>query len=307
MNTNNAKPAFPELQAKTTPKRTDTTENSSTPKTALANGSKISRKASLKPKVRTGGLKRPAPLDLSKAKSSVTEETSSKSPASTYATPMSIPTSPPPPTRTPPPAPSASLAHVDQVLSHLRDAPTSASTASPKSHSSSQYSPFNKGSEETHISSEISIRKSPQYHVFLLPAETSTSTSRRTSQGTIFDQVVENESLAASPEPSHNSSAEEQSPRKSMSTSIENLSVPESNPPSPSIYSTKTSGSRRSSYRKSKSPARKMFDFSSTNKITKRRATSTSSISTFSALEISLGTLGAASIRTAAVIPCSTF
>jgi hypothetical protein len=84
---------------------------------------------------------------------------------------------------------------------------------------------------------------------------------------------------------------------KDPTPSVEDFNIPE---PSPSEYSPTPKRHVSGSRRKSKSPRSsvgKMFDFGSTTKITRRKPPSFS-LSTLSALEISLGTIASASIST---------
>src|SRR5277367_249581 len=253
---------------------------------------KVVRRASLKPKVRSPlATKRPTPLDLSKSKSPSLDhsEASSKyTPPSTTLSRQSRVSSPtsPRPSR---PAQSPTI-HIQRVLNELRDpCPTpSSTTASFRSAVSSPRSSGPGTAETVRTSDDVSVRKSPLYAVFLVPEQQrqDPESSRRNSETTIFDGLSPRSSTP-SPTPlteTVSAPAERQ---------VETLDIPKtpSRPGSP----TSPASSRK------KSPVGRIFDFAGGSKIRRKAPSSIVSLNTLSALEISLGTIGAASISTTAV------
>jgi hypothetical protein len=289
----------------TPPRRTNPIRTKATPpnKTSTRipastlSGSKLVRRTSARAKIRpqVTPSKRPSPLDLSKTKSPPLRTESIASSSSKYSTPpSSIPVKTPErQVTTATNVPSSSPLRIERVLNELRESHlTPSSTASFRSALSSPHSPGTRTIDTYRTSEDVSIRKSPVYHVFLVPNDEKQleNDSRRGSEGTVFDEVETKSSIASPPLV------------EDHVTSLEDLNIPE---PSPSSYSHSpkrhVSGSRRSS-KSPRSSVGKMFDFGSTTKITRRRPPSFS-FSTRAALETSLGTLASASISTINVHP----
>lgn len=282
--------------------------------TATPSGIKVVRRTSIRrPQVRPqlSPSKRPTPLDLSKAKAAIQLEqttTSSKYTTSDYTTPESLP---PHPNHSspPPPANNESPKVVQRVINELRDQLTPSSTDSFASALSSPQS-LNRTVDTYRTSEDISLQKSPLYAVFLVPSEPSfpppapPQTSRRNSAGTIFDDT-EPRTLVSSPSEIGSSPSIQVSSSPSAgewkldpSKVVETLGIPT---PSPSPSEKGSSPKRPVSVDSRRSSVGKIFDFSTTTKITRRKPPSIS-LSTRSALEISLGTIASSAIGAANVL-----